>query len=303
MVLNMTNDAPLNDLLEFLRFPSVSTDSSYSGDVKNCAKWLRQKLENIGLFAVLHETAGHPIIVAKNAHRAGRPTVLIYGHYDVQPPDPLELWESKPFEPTIKNDYIFARGSADNKGQIMSHIQGVAATLKENNGELPVNLTFLIEGEEEVGSESLETFLTKNHDELACDIIVISDTGMVAAGRPTLSYGLRGITALEIKITGPSVDLHSGLFGGSVANPATALAKLLATLHDENGVVLVDGFYADVRPITDEERAAWKNLPFDDSELKKLTGSPVPFGELGFTSFERDGRKAHRGNQRHGVWI
>ncbi|HWB59097.1 MAG TPA: M20/M25/M40 family metallo-hydrolase, partial [Chthoniobacteraceae bacterium] len=278
-------DAQLSKLLEFLHFPSVSTDSAYSNGVKQCAEWLTGELREIGLDAQLHPTAGHPIVVAKNAHKPGRRTVLIYGHYDVQPVDPLPLWTHPPFEPHIENEIIYARGATDNKGQIMAHILGVQEAL--SHGELPVNLIFLIEGEEECGSTHLETFLEEHRDELRCDIIAISDTGMVGRGIPTFTYGLRGIAALEIKITGPAMDLHSGIFGGAVANPVTMLARLLATLHDENGHVAVEGFYDGVAPIADWEKTSWAQLPGGDAETIEFTRVPRLFGEQGFTSREQ----------------
>ena len=278
-------DAQLAQLLDFLRFPSVSTDSAYANGVKQCAEWLAQLLRNTGLDAQLHATPGHPIVVAKNGHKPGRRTVLIYGHYDVQPVDPLALWTHPPFEPHIENEIIFARGATDNKGQIMAHILGVQEAL--GRGELPVNLIFLIEGEEECGSTHLEDFIAEHRDELRCDIIAISDTGMVGRGIPTFTYGLRGIAALEIKITGPGMDLHSGIYGGAVANPVTMLARLLATLHDAGGHVAVEGFYDGVAQIEDWEKAAWANLPGGDDDLLKLTGAPRLFGEAGYTARER----------------
>ncbi len=187
-------------------------------------------------------TPGHPVVWAKNKHQPGRKTVMIYGHYDVQPPDPLELWDSPPFEPVLKDGYVFARGSTDNKGQILAHILGIQETI-EKDGDLPVNLHLIIEGEEEIGSGNLGNFLSQNLDALRCDVVVVSDTGMIAKGTPTLSYGLRGVTALELKVTSAKMDLHSGMFGGAVANPITALAQLLATLHDEKGRVAIAGFY------------------------------------------------------------
>ncbi len=211
-------------------------------------------------------TRGHPIVWARNKHQPGRRTVLIYGHYDVQPPDPLELWDSPPFEPVLKNGYVFARGATDNKGQILSHILGIQETIEENR-ELPVNLHLVIEGEEEIGSANLGGFLSENRDALKCDVAVVSDTGMIARGVPTLSYGLRGVTALEIKVTGPKMDLHSGIFGGAVANPITALAQLLATLHDREGRVAIAGFYDRVKPLENWEREAWRKLPVDGDKL------------------------------------
>jgi len=213
--------------------------------------------------------------------------VMIYGHYDVQPPDPLELWDSPPFEPVLKNGYVFARGATDNKGQILSHILGVQETIEQRR-ELPVNLHFIIEGEEEIGSGSLGNFLHQNRDALKCDTVVVSDTGMIAPRTPTLSYGLRGVAALELKVTGPKMDLHSGIYGGAVANPATALAQLLATLHDREGRVAIAGFYDRVAPLEDWERKAWQKLPISpDKEMLRETGAPALFGEAGFSTLER----------------
>src|SRR6266403_1097517 len=220
----------LEEFYSFLRFPSVSTDDQYKGKVNDCAQWLVKKLEGIGLETKLVPTPGHPVVWAKNKHQPGRRSVMIYGHYDVQPPDPLELWESPPFDPVLKDGYVFARGATDNKGQILSHILGIQEAL-EQNGDLPVNLHFVIEGEEEIGSGNLGNFLSQNRAALKPEVVVVSDTGMISRGVPTLSYGLRGVTALEIKVTGPKMDLHSGIYGGAVANPLTALARLLATLH------------------------------------------------------------------------
>ncbi|MGI8432920.1 MAG: dipeptidase [Chthoniobacterales bacterium] len=277
----------LDDYFTFLRFPSISTDDSYSENVGECAHWLVKKLTSIGLETKLVSTPGHPIVWAKNKHQKGRKTVMLYGHYDVQPPDPLELWDSPPFDPVLKNGFVFARGATDNKGQIFAHILGIAETMKEK-GDLPVNLHLIIEGEEEIGSGNLPGFLKENRDALACDVALVSDTGMIARGVPTLSYGLRGVTALELKITGSKMDLHSGVFGGAVANPITALAQLLATLHDENGHVAIEGFYDDVKPLEDWEREAWRKLPIDgDKEILDETGSPALYGEEGFSTLER----------------
>ncbi len=277
----------LEDFYSFLRFPSVSTDEKFAGKVRDCAEWLSKKLEVVGLESKLVPTAGHPVVWARNKHRSDRPTVLIYGHYDVQPPDPLELWDSPPFEPVLKNGYVFARGATDNKGQILSHIIGIQETLQKD-GDLPVNVDLMIEGEEEVGSQNLGKFLNDNRDALKCEVVLVSDTGMIAPRTPTLSYGLRGVAALEVKVTGPKMDLHSGIFGGAVANPATALARLLATLHDSNGHIAVQGFYDNVAPLQQWERDAWKKLPIDpDSEMLEETGAPALFGEAGFSTLER----------------
>jgi acetylornithine deacetylase/succinyl-diaminopimelate desuccinylase-like protein len=281
------DDRYLQEFYSFLRFPSVSTDDQYSVHVRDCAQWLSQKLNAIGLKSEVVPTAGHPIVWGRNEHRQGRPTVLIYGHYDVQPPDPLDLWESPPFEPVLKNGYVFARGSTDNKGQILAHILGIQETI-EQSGDLPVNVDLVIEGEEEAGSQNLPKFLQQNRDALKCDVVLVSDTGMIAPGTPTLSYGLRGVAALELKVIGPKIDLHSGIYGGAVANPLAAMARLLASLHDKDGHVAIPGFYDDVQPLENWEREMWSKLPIDaDALLLHETGSPALFGEKGFSSLER----------------
>jgi acetylornithine deacetylase/succinyl-diaminopimelate desuccinylase-like protein len=281
------HDSHLEDFYTFLRFPSVSTDDAYSEKLSECAHWLVEKLNGIGLETQLISTAGHPIVWAKNKHQAGRKTVMLYGHYDVQPPDPLELWDSPPFEPVLRNGYVFGRGATDNKGQILAHILGIQETLEEK-GDLPVNLHLIVEGEEEIGSGNLPRFLQENRDSLGCDVAVVSDTGMIARGVPTLSYGLRGVTALELKMIGAQMDLHSGVFGGAVANPIMALAQLLATLHNRNGHVAVEGFYDKVKPLEDWEREAWRKLPIDgDKAILEETGAPALFGEKGYSTLER----------------
>ena len=277
----------LRELFTFLSFPSVSTDSKHRQDVRDCAEWIVRKISAMQLTTELHETPGHPIVIARNKHQADRKTVLIYGHYDVQPADPLELWQSPPFSPEIRDGRIWARGATDNKGQMLAHILGVAKTL-EAKGELPVNLIFLFEGEEEIGSPNLAPFLKKHRDDLKCDIIAISDTGMVAPNTGTLGYGLRGITCAEVKIIGPVRDLHSGIFGGAIANPATAIARLVASLHDSDGKVAIEGFYDEVRPLEAWEREMWAKVPgLSDEDYLKVTGSPASFGEPGYSSAER----------------
>jgi acetylornithine deacetylase/succinyl-diaminopimelate desuccinylase-like protein len=277
----------LRDLFDFLAFPSVSTDPSHKTDVLQCADWLIEKLSRMGLTTSLHPTPGNPIVIARNEHKPNKKTVLIYGHYDVQPADPLHLWISPPFQPEIRNGKIWARGATDNKGQMLAHILGIEITLKEK-GELPVNIILLFEGEEEIGSPNLAPFLEENKAALACDIIAISDTGMVAPNTGTLGYGLRGIACAEVKVTGPARDLHSGLFGGAVANPATAVARLVASLHLPDGSVAIDGFYDAVRPIEAWEREMWAKIPgLADEDYTAVTGSPALFGEPGYSSAER----------------
>jgi len=276
----------LAEFFEFLRFQSISTDPQYTPQVEACARWLDQKFQRMGLSSRVYPTGGHPLVVARNEPKPGRRTVLIYGHYDVQPVDPLALWATPPFEPRLENGVVFARGAADNKGQILAHILGVEKTLTET-GDLPVNLIFLLEGEEECGSEHLARFLEDHRKELACDIIAISDTGMVARGIPSFTYGLRGILALEVKLHGAEGDLHSGIYGGVAPNPATLLARLIATLHDEAFRVAVPGFYDAVVPLQDWERAEWARLPVDEAFFKTVTRSHALMGEEGYTPVER----------------
>jgi acetylornithine deacetylase/succinyl-diaminopimelate desuccinylase-like protein len=282
----MPTDASLNQFLDFLRFASISTDSKYKEQILECAEWVKNKLTAIGLEATRHETPGHPIIMARGPRREGRPTVLIYGHYDVQPVDPVALWHRSPFNPGIHDGIVTARGASDNKGQIFAHILGVEQALKEK-GDLPVNLIMLIEGEEEIGSPNLAPFLRAHRDELACDVVAISDSAMIAPNHPTLTYGLRGLAAVEVTVMGPDHDLHSGVFGGAVENPATVLARLIAGLHDKNLKIKLDGFYAGVKPLQPWERKAWKRLPLQDRALLKMTGARALRGEKGFTALER----------------
>lgn len=278
---------PLDDLFSFLRFPSISTDPAHAGDVRACAEWLIAKLSGMGLDAKLHETAKHPIVSARNEAKEGRPTVMIYGHYDVQPVDPVELWDSPPFEPEIRGGKIWCRGATDNKGQMLSHVLGVERTLRER-GELPVNLIFVFEGEEEIGSPHLGPFLEAHREEFACDIIAVSDTGMVAPLTPTMGYGLRGITCCDVIVHGPAADMHSGCYGGAVANPAAALARIVASFHDDEGHVQIDGFYDDVRPLEQWEREMWSDVPgMTDDEMIELTGACALHGEAGYSSAER----------------
>ncbi|MAB61494.1 MAG: peptidase M20 [Verrucomicrobiales bacterium] len=280
------NKKHLDDLISYLKFPSVSTDSRYKADVRECAEWLKTKIIDVGLEASIHETSGHPIVIGRNIHKEGLPTVMIYGHYDVQPADPIDQWNSPPFEPLIDGDKIFARGSTDNKGQNLAHLLGLGETINED-GELPVNIIFLVEGEEEIGSPNLEPFLKENKNELQCDVIAVSDTGMIGPGIGTFTYGLRGVACMEVKVIGPSRDLHSGVFGGSVANPCSAISKLISSLHKPDGSVNVEGFYDKVKDIEDWEKQAWSSIQVDPNETLILTGVTELFGESGFTDFER----------------
>lgn len=277
----------VSQLCEYLRYPSVSAQAIHRKDLLACAAWLQRHCAGIGLQARICPTAGHPIVLAQLRRSGGkRPHYLVYGHYDVQPPDPLELWHSPAFVPRIDGRLLFARGSSDNKGQHFAHLKAVEAYLR-TGADLPCDLTFVIEGEEEVGSESLSEFLRKNRSDLRCDGVVISDTGMPGLRYPALTYALRGIAAIEITVRGPSRDLHSGIYGGSVENPAMALCRLLARLRDDQGRVRVPGFYAQVVPLTRYERRQMKRLPHRESEYRRFLGVPKLFGERGYTSWER----------------
>jgi acetylornithine deacetylase/succinyl-diaminopimelate desuccinylase-like protein len=278
-------DAAVSGLREFLSIPSVSTKPEHAGDLRRCAQWLADRLKTAGLRADLRETGGHPIVLARNDHQAGRPTVLFYGHYDVQPPEPLEKWVTGPFAPVIRDGAIYARGAADDKGQVWAHVEAVAAW--QQHGGLPVNLTMLIEGEEEIGSEHLERFVRENREELRADIAVISDTNQFARGVPAITYGLRGLVYCEVFITAADHDTHSGLYGGAIPNPANILCELLATLHDHQGRVNLPGFYDDVQPLAESERDAWQNLPFDEAAWLRNLKLDQTAGEPGYTTLER----------------
>ena len=278
----------IRQLCDYIRFPSVSAQPEHKSHMASCAQWLLNHCRNIGLEARLEPTAGNPVLVAKTPRVSSstKPHFVIYGHYDVQPAEPFELWKSPPFEPRLEGRSLFARGSSDNKGQNFAHLKAVEAYLKTGT-DLPCDLTFVIEGEEEVGSSNLANFLKKNRDELKCKSIVISDTGMPAKKYPALTYSLRGIVAIEIKLTGPSRDLHSGLYGGTVDNPAMALCQLLARLRDKNGRVNVPGFYDDVEKLSAFERKQFARLPLTVAAYKKMVGAPALFGERGYTIFEQ----------------
>jgi len=275
------------ELFKFLSIPSVSTDKSRSGDVKKAAEFLTSHLKDIGLDDVtLHPTKGHPIITAQKKQSNDRPTVLIYGHYDVQPPDPEELWDTPPFEPTVKAGRVYARGASDDKGQSFTHVKSVASYLQTGT-DLPVNVKFILEGEEEIGSPNLVPFINKNKDLLSCDMVLISDTAMFGEDQPSITYGLRGLAYMEVHVQGPNRDLHSGVYGGAVDNPANVLAGIIAKLKNEDGVIQVEGFYDDVEPMTPEMREAYKNLPHDDEAYKKDLNLRALHGEKGYSTLER----------------
>jgi succinyl-diaminopimelate desuccinylase len=274
------------DLFQLLRIPSVSADPAFAADVRRAAQWLADHFNAAGLSAEVVATGGHPIVYAETPPVPGKPVALVYGHYDVQPPDPLDEWTTPPFEPTVRDGNVYARGATDDKGQMLTHAKSVQSWLA-TAGKLPLQVKFLIEGEEEVGSAQLEKFLHDNARRLACDCVIISDTSQFAPGVPAITYGLRGIAYYELKLQGPKQDLHSGVFGGAVANPAIALAKMLAGLIDNEGRVTLPGFYDDVAPLSDAERAEFAGLPFDEAAFKKQLGVDSLEGEAGFTTLER----------------
>jgi succinyl-diaminopimelate desuccinylase len=275
-----------SDLCELLRIPSVSADSRHRPDIRRAAEWLMAKFRRLKLTCELIETAGHPIVFAETPQVAGAPTVLVYGHYDVQPPDPLDEWISPAFEPTVRDGNLYARGATDDKGQMLTHVLSVESWMR-TAGKLPINVKLLIEGEEEVGSENLDKFIESHRGRLACDVVVISDTSQFADGVPAITYGLRGIAYYELRLRGPKQDLHSGTFGGAVKNPAIALAEMLSALIDENGRVQVPGFYDDVEQLSDTERKQFAALPFDEAAFRSQIGVSATFGEQGFSTLER----------------
>lgn len=278
----------LDELFELLRFPSVSADPKYAGDVKKTAAYVAEKLKEAGADQVeICPTAGHPIVYGEKMVDPDKPTVLVYGHYDVQPPDPLELWETPPFEPTVRDGKIYARGACDDKGQFYMHVK--AFELMQNNGGLPCNIKFMIEGEEEVGSDNLGLFVAENKEKLAADVVLISDTSMISLENPSLETGLRGLSYVEVTVEGPNRDLHSGVYGGAVANPATILAKMIASLHDLDNHIAIPGFYDDVVELSEEERRDLNKAPFEIEEYKADLGVDELWGEKGYTTLERTG--------------
>lgn len=277
-------------LKALLRIPSVSAQSDHNPDTRRAAEYVRDDLARMGLPVELIETKGHPIVYAESLGAPGKPTILVYGHYDVQPPEPLEPWLSPPFEPTVRDGNLYARGATDDKGQMFTHLKAAEAWLKVT-GSLPVNVKILIEGEEEVGGANLELFVAGNRERLACDYAVISDTSQFAPGMPAITYGLKGLSYFEVILHGAKTDLHSGSFGGAVANPCNALATILASLKDANGRILIPGFYDPVRPLADWERAEFAKLPFSEAEFQASLGVSSLEGEAGYTTLERKGAR------------
>jgi acetylornithine deacetylase/succinyl-diaminopimelate desuccinylase-like protein len=274
-------------LYDFLRIPSVSARSEHRDDTMRAAQWIAEAMRRAGMVTEIFPTSGHPIVLGE-WRKAGKdaPTVLVYGHYDVQPAEPLELWTSPPFEPAVRDGKIFARGSVDDKGQLFMHVEAIEAHLA-TRGRLPVNIVVLAEGEEEVGSEHLAAFIEEHAERLAADAVVISDSSMFAPGLPSILFSLRGLAYFQIDVQGPASDLHSGSYGGAVVNPAMALARILSTLHDENGRVAIPGFYDRVRDWDDRVRAEVRALPFSEEGLREETGAPALGGERGYSTLER----------------
>jgi len=286
--LSQNKDRFLDELLDLLRIPSVSADSKYKDDVKRCAEAVKENMLKAGADkAEIMPTAGHPIVYGEKIIDPALPTVLVYGHYDVQPADPLNLWHSGPFEPVIKDGKIFARGACDDKGQMFMHIKALEVMAKTNT--LPCNVKIMIEGEEEVGSSNLGKFLEDNKAKLKADIVLVSDTSMISMEHPSIESGLRGLAYMEVEVTGPNRDLHSGVYGGAVANPINILAKMIASLHDENNHITIPGFYDNVEELSAEERKALNSAPFELEEYKKELGIKEVWGEKGYTTLERTG--------------
>jgi acetylornithine deacetylase/succinyl-diaminopimelate desuccinylase-like protein len=285
--INVHRDRYLEELKTLLAIPSISALPEHAADVKRCADWCVEEMGRIGLQNVrLIDTPGHPVVYGDWLGAPDAPTLLFYGHYDVQPVDPLDLWESPPFDATIRDGEIYARGAADDKGQVFMHFKAVEAHLTQN-GRLPVNMKFLLEGEEEVGSTNLDDFVRAHRDELKADVVVISDSPMFDRGIPSICYGLRGLVYFQIDLRGSSTDLHSGSFGGAVANPAFVLAQMIARMKDRSGRVRIPGFYDDVMPLREEERHAWAQLPFNEKKYRREFGIPRLFGETDYTTLER----------------
>ncbi len=281
-------DRFLNELLDLLRIPSVSSKSEHKADMLTCAEAVKQRMIDAGADNVaIMETGGHPAVYGEKIIDPSKPTVLVYGHYDVQPAEPLELWHSGPFAPVIKDGKIYARGACDDKGQFYMHIKAFEMMMKTNT--LTTNIKFIIEGEEEIGSPNLGGFVKANKELLKADVILISDTAMLSLDTPSIDIGVRGLSYIEVEVTGPNRDLHSGVYGGAVANPITILAKMIASCHDQDNRITIPGFYDDVAAATDDERKLMSHAPFDEEEYKKDLGVEELWGEKGFTSNERTG--------------
>lgn len=289
----------LDELFELLRFPSVSADPKFKADMLKTAEYVADKLKSAGADTVeICATAGYPIVYGEKIIDNSLPTVLVYGHYDVQPPDPLDLWHTPPFEPTIRDEKIYARGSCDDKGQFYMHVK--AFELMMSTKTLPCNIKFMIEGEEEVGSSNLGIFVSQNKERLKADVVLISDTSMISLEHPSLETGLRGLSYVEVEVTGPDRDLHSGVYGGAVSNPATILAKLIASMHDENNHITIPGFYDDVLELSEQERKMLNKAPYNESDYKIDLKVDELWGEKGYTTLERTGTRPTL--EVNGIW-
>ena len=289
----------LEELLALLRVPSISAKPENKQDMITCAEMVKESLLEAGVQkAEVYPTAGHPIVYGEIMVNASKPTVLVYGHYDVQPVEPLELWDTPPFEPTIRDGKIYGRGTADDKGQFYMHVKALETMVKTDS--VPLNIKFLIEGEEEVGSSNLGTFMQENKELLKADVVLISDTSMISLDTPSLDTGVRGLSYIEVEVTGPNRDLHSGVYGGAVANPITILAQMIASLHDENNHVTIPGFYDDVQVLSNEERVLLNKAPFDEQEYKDDLGVKELWGEKGYTTLERTGIRPTL--ELNGIW-
>ncbi|HVB56440.1 MAG TPA: dipeptidase, partial [Candidatus Acidoferrales bacterium] len=285
--INSKREEHLNELKELLRIPSVSTKSEHKQDIERAARWVAEKLRAAGLENVgLSPTKMHPVVYGESLHAPGKPTILFYGHYDVQPAEPLDLWTSPAFEPTVRDGNLYGRGTADDKGQVHIHIKALEA-LKNATGSLPINIKVIVEGEEEVGSINLWDFMTKNRDRLKADALIVSDTAMLAKGVPSITYGLRGLNYYQVEIAGPAQDLHSGVFGGAVPNPLTILSEMIAKLHDKNFRVTVPGFYKDVAELSRTERKALNSLPWKEKDFRKTVSATQLCGEKGYSIVEQ----------------
>jgi acetylornithine deacetylase/succinyl-diaminopimelate desuccinylase-like protein len=285
--INTSRDRYLEELTQYLAIPSVSALAEHAGDMRRCADWTADHLRAIGLQNVrVIDTPGHPVVYGDWLLAPGAPTVLFYGHYDVQPVDPLELWTSPPFEATVRDNELFARGATDDKGQLFVHVKALEAHLRQT-GTLPINVRVVFEGEEEIGSPNLDQFIRDHRGDLACDVVVVSDTGMFDKGVPSICYGLRGLSYFQIDMRGTTGDLHSGSFGGAVANPGFVLAQVLAQMKDRGGHVKIPGFYDDVRELSEREREEFKRLPFNEKQYRKNLGAPKLHGETGYSTLER----------------
>jgi acetylornithine deacetylase/succinyl-diaminopimelate desuccinylase-like protein len=282
-----SRDRYVAELGALLAIPSISALPEHNADVRRCAEWLADEMRRIGLENVeLIDTPGNPVVYADWLHAEGAPTILFYGHYDVQPVDPVELWESPPFEATVRDGEIYARGAADDKGQVFMHLKAIEAWLSQAS-RLPVNIRLIIEGEEEVGSVNLDAFVRDNKARLAADVVVVSDSAMFDRGVPSICYSLRGLAYFQIDVRGTTTDLHSGVFGGAVANPAMVLTQILAQMKDRGGRIKIPGFYDEVRELSEEERRAWSRLPFNERKYQRDLGAPKLFGESGYSTLER----------------